>query len=174
MGKTSPRRKKAVLTERQKDEITMRLAMFDTASEVARDLEKQGITISFQAIAKYDPYTAGGYKKRAILFDTTRARFLKEISDEPIANRAYRIRRLGMLHHRALLARDLKEARMALEQAAKEVGDVYSKPNAAAAIPVIPIGDVDLGEFSPEEKRNMLADRLAQVFGGQGGSRTVQ
>lgn len=155
------------LTEAQKDEITMRLAMYDTPQEIADGLldENNKPLISRQAIAKYDPYVHDGYQKRKDLFDHTRKAFLEEVSSEPIANQAYRIRRLGMLHHAALRARDLKEARMALEQAAKEVGDVYTKAGQGSGlIPVIPVDGAALETYSLDEKRNMLADRLAPLF----------
>jgi hypothetical protein len=161
------RAKADVLTDAQKDEITMRLAMFDTPTEIAEDMlgPNNEPLLSRQAITKYDPTTAGSYQKRRILFEETRAAFLKEVSSEPIANKAYRIRRLALLHSKALKARDLKEARMALEQAAKEMGDVYTKANTAALAVAVPVDSASLDGFDLDEKRNMLADRLGQVIG---------
>lgn len=168
--------KKGVLSEEVRDEVVMRLAMFDTVKDVHADLVERGYEISQQAISKYNPYNAGSPRapKRKELFDKTRESFLNETAQIPIASRTYRLRKLNSILDAAMKRGAYAIAQNALEQAAKEVGDVYSKPNAAAAISLVPIGDVDLGEFSPEEKRNMLADRLAQVFGAQGGSRTVQ
>lgn len=166
--------KKSVLTEAQKDDITMRLAMFDTPTEIAADYDElHGIALSRQAIAKYDPTTAGSYQRRKAMFQETRASFLKEISSEPIANKAYRIRRLAMLHHKALKARDLKEARAALEQVAKEVGDVYTKANASANVAIVPLDSASLEALDVDEKRNMLADRLSQVIGKGLGNRAT-
>lgn len=161
-SKNPKRRKGDTLTEAQKDEITMRIAMFDPVSEIAADLANMGITISVQALHRYNPYAPTGFQKRKALFDLTREEMLKEVSKEPIANKAYRIRRLMHLHHAALAEGDFKEARMALEGAAKEVGEVYSKPAPAAV--VVPVDSASLDAFTIEEQRNMLADRLAAAL----------
>ncbi|MGV1223480.1 DUF2280 domain-containing protein, partial [Klebsiella pneumoniae] len=56
----------------------------------------------------------------------TRDRFLNEISDIPIANKAYRLRVLQRMSTTAEGMKNLGMTAQLLEQAAKEVGDAYS------------------------------------------------
>jgi hypothetical protein len=60
------------------------------------------------------------------LFNRTRDRFLNEISDIPIANKAYRLRVLQRMSTTAEGMKNLGMTAQLLEQAAKEVGDAYS------------------------------------------------
>lgn len=65
-------------------------------------------------------------KKWVDLFNATRERFQNEISDIPIANKAYRLR---VLQRMSMTAENMKNIGMTaqlLEQAAKEVGEAYS------------------------------------------------
>jgi hypothetical protein len=92
------------------------------------------------------------------LFNKTREDFLAEIAAEPIANRAWRLRRLTELFEQATDKGDREEARKALEQAAKEVGNVFT--NLAKVQGIALPGQVDPGKTSIDELRNMLADRI--------------
>ena len=95
-----------------------------------------------------------------------RNRFETEIGSIPIAQRAFRLRRLGQLHDLAFEAGKGPEAAAYLEQAAKEVGDVYTNIKSPgggihgyAAAPA----------FSPpkmtaEEAHNMIVDRLKEAI----------
>ncbi|MDU9086924.1 DUF2280 domain-containing protein, partial [Klebsiella pneumoniae] len=65
-------------------------------------------------------------KKWVDLFNRTRDRFLNEISDIPIANKAYRLRVLQRMSTTAEGMKNLGMTAQLLEQAAKEVGDAYS------------------------------------------------
>ncbi|MGM7841927.1 DUF2280 domain-containing protein, partial [Yersinia enterocolitica] len=60
------------------------------------------------------------------LFNSTRSRFQTEISDIPIANRAYRLRALDRMAAKAETMKNFAMTAQLMEQAAKEVGDAYS------------------------------------------------
>ncbi|EFH6026477.1 DUF2280 domain-containing protein [Escherichia coli] len=88
-----------------------------------------GITITRQQVETHDPTKVSGKtlaKKWVELFNLTRDRFLNEISDIPIANKAYRLRVLQRMSTTAEGMKNLGMTAQLLEQAAKEVGDAYS------------------------------------------------
>ncbi|MNE97053.1 hypothetical protein D3C80_1953460 [compost metagenome] len=69
------------------------------------------------------------------LFEDTRARFREETAEIPIANRAYRLRTLGRLAEKVEGMRNYGLTLQILEQAAKEVGDVYVNRQTKADVP---------------------------------------
>lgn len=110
--------------------IVQSVACFDTPSQVVESVLKEfGIQITRQQVEQNDPTKVSGKglaKKWSELFNTTRKRFLNEISDIPIANKAYRLRALNRM---AMTTEGMKNFGMTaqlLEQAAKEVGDAYT------------------------------------------------
>lgn len=60
------------------------------------------------------------------LFHETRKRFQTELSDIPIANKAYRLRALDRMMTKAESMRNMALAASLMEQAAKECGDAYT------------------------------------------------
>lgn len=110
--------------------IVQSVACFDTPSQVVESVLKEfGIQITRQQVEQNDPTKVSGKglaKKWIDIFNTTRERFLNEISDIPIANKAYRLR---VLQRMATTAENMKNMGMTaqlLEQAAKECGDAYT------------------------------------------------
>lgn len=110
--------------------IVQSVACFDTPSQVVESVLKEfGIQITRQQVEQNDPTKISGKglaQKWVDLFNVTRDRFLNEISDIPIANKAYRLR---VLNRMAVNAESMKNYGMTaqlLEQAAKDVGDVYT------------------------------------------------
>lgn len=110
--------------------IIQSLACYDTPSQVVEAVQKEfGINITRQQAESHDPTKASGKtlaKKWVELFNATRERFQNEISDIPIANKAYRLR---VLQRMSMTAENMKNIGMTaqlLEQAAKEVGEAYS------------------------------------------------
>lgn len=110
--------------------IVQSVACFDTPSQVVESVLKEfSIQITRQQVEQNDPTKVSGKglaKKWSDLFNTTRERFLNEISDIPIANKAYRLRALNRM---AMTTEGMKNFGMTaqlLEQAAKEVGDAYT------------------------------------------------
>ncbi|ANI33856.1 phage protein [Pseudomonas sp. JY-Q] len=119
----------AALSNEVKAFIVQALACFDTPSQVAEAVNKEfGIEISRQTAESHDPTKRQGKnlaKRWVVLFEDTRKRFREETADIPIANRAYRLRALGRMVEKVEGMRNYGLALQILEQAAKEVGDVY-------------------------------------------------
>lgn len=120
----------AALKPEVKAFIIQSVACYEAPSQVVDAVLKEfGIKITRQQVDQNDPTKVSGKglaKKWVDLFDVTRDRFLNEISDIPIANKAYRLR---VLNRMAINAESMKNYGMTaqlLEQAAKDVGDVYT------------------------------------------------
>lgn len=119
----------AVLNNEVKAFIVQALACFDTPSQVAEAVKREfGLEVSRQQVETHDPTKRCSKTLAArwvTLFHDTRTRFREETADIPIANRAFRLRALGRIVEKAENMRNLSLALQVLEQAAKEVGDVY-------------------------------------------------
>ena len=119
----------AALSNEVKAFIVQALACFDTPAQVAASVRDEfGIEVTRQQCESHDPTKSAGRdlaKRWRTLFEDTRKRFREETADIPIANRAYRLRALGRIAERAETMKNLPLAIQVLEQAAKEVGDVY-------------------------------------------------
>ncbi|WP_148716478.1 DUF2280 domain-containing protein [Chitinolyticbacter meiyuanensis] len=126
----------AALGSEAKAFIVQALACFDTPSQVAEAVKNEfGLTISRQQVESHDPtkYAGRGLgKKWADMFHECRRVFREQTIDIPIANRAFRLRALGRMAERAENMRNLALTAQLLEQAAKEVGDVYVNRQAKA------------------------------------------
>lgn len=110
--------------------IVQSLACFDTPSQVVESVKKEfGLSITRQQVESHDPTKANGRglaQKWADMFNATRERFQSEISDIPIANKAYRLRVLDRMATRAEGMKNLALTAEIIEQAAKECGDAYT------------------------------------------------
>ncbi|HCT4297106.1 TPA: DUF2280 domain-containing protein [Klebsiella quasipneumoniae] len=120
----------AALKPEVKAYIIQMLACYDTPSQVVEAVQKDfGIAITRQQVETHDPTKVSGKtlaKKWIDLFNHTRDRFLNEISDIPIANKAYRLRVLQRMSTTAENMKNIGMTAQLLEQAAKEVGEAYS------------------------------------------------
>ncbi|CAM7763519.1 DUF2280 domain-containing protein [Klebsiella pneumoniae] len=120
----------AALKPEVKAAIVQMLACYDTPSQVVEAVQKDfGIAITRQQVETHDPTKVSGKtlaKKWVDLFNRTRDRFLNEISDIPIANKAYRLRALDRMMTKAESMRNMALAASLMEQAAKECGDAYT------------------------------------------------
>ena len=110
--------------------IVQSIACYETPTQVVESVrERFGIEITRQQVESHDPTkvsSKGLARKWIDIFNSTRERFLKETSDIPIANKAYRLR---VLDRMAVNAESMKNYGMTadiLEQAAKEVGGMYT------------------------------------------------
>ncbi|MEP8995471.1 DUF2280 domain-containing protein, partial [Enterobacter hormaechei] len=114
----------AALKPEVKAFIIQSLACFDTLAIVGEAVQKQfGIKVTPQQIESHDPTKASGKglaQKWVDLFHETRKRFQTEISDIPIANKAYRLRALDRMMNNAEKMRNIALATEIIEQAAKE------------------------------------------------------
>ncbi|WP_332773316.1 DUF2280 domain-containing protein [Pseudomonas sp. ESBL1] len=119
----------AALTSDVKAFIVQALACFDTPTQVSQAVKQEfDIDVTRQQVEQHDPTKRAGANLAAkwrTLFEDTRARFRKETAEIPIANRAYRLRSLGRMAEKVEGMRNYGLALQILEQAAKEVGDVY-------------------------------------------------
>jgi hypothetical protein len=110
--------------------IVQMLACFDQPSAVVESVQKEyGLQITRQQAESHDPTKASGKtlaKKWVELFNATRERFLNEISDIPIANKAYRLRALNRMAIRTEEMKNFGMTAQLIEQAAKEAGDAYT------------------------------------------------
>lgn len=129
----------ATLSNDVKAFIVQALACFDTPSQVAAAVKEEfGIEVSRQQCESHDPTKYAGRdlaKRWRVLFEDTRRRFREETADIPIANRAHRLRTLGRMAEKAEGMRNLALTAQLLEQAAKEVGDVYVNRQTKAEMP---------------------------------------
>ncbi|ESN30867.1 phage protein [Enterobacter sp. MGH 37] len=120
----------AALKPEVKAAIVQMLACYDTLSIVVEAIQKNfGIKVTPQQVESHDPTKVSGKglaKKWVNLFNATRERFQTEISDIPIANKAYRLRALDRMMTRAEGMKNMALAASLMEQAAKECGDAYS------------------------------------------------
>ncbi|HAS0772641.1 TPA: DUF2280 domain-containing protein [Enterobacter hormaechei] len=120
----------AALSTEVKAFIVQSLACYETPAKVI-ELVKENfkVTVTRQQVSAYDPANAMAKslsQKWVDLFNATRARFQTELSDIPIANKAYRLRVLDRMMTNAEKMRNMALAASLMEQAAKEVGDAYS------------------------------------------------
>jgi hypothetical protein len=119
----------AALKNEVKSFIVQALACFDTPSQVVEAVKNEfGVVLTRQQVESHDPTKAsskGLAAKWVTLFHDTRKRFREETAEIPIANRAYRLRALGRMAEKAENMKNMALTAQLLEQAAKEVGDVY-------------------------------------------------
>lgn len=129
----------AALSNDVKAFIVQALACFDTPSQAVEAVQKEfSITVTRQQVETHDPtkYSGKGLAKRWVaLFEDTRKRFREETSEIPIANRAFRLRALGRMAEKAESMKNMALTAQLLEQAAKEVGDVYVNRQTKADVP---------------------------------------
>ena len=120
----------AALSPEVKAFIVQALACFDTPTQIASQVKQEfGLDISIQQVSSYDPTKAIAKnlgQKWIDLFNATRTRFQTELSDIPIANKAYRLRALDRMMTKAESMRNMALAASLMEQAAKECGDAYT------------------------------------------------
>jgi len=123
----------AALRDEVKAFVVQALACFDTPSQVVASVkERFGLEVTRQQCEAYDPTKYVGrnlHVKWQTLFNDTRKRFREETAEIPIANRAFRLRAMNRFVERAETMKNIGLAMQILEQAAKEVGDVYVSRN---------------------------------------------
>ncbi|EPY6812469.1 DUF2280 domain-containing protein [Klebsiella quasipneumoniae] len=120
----------AALSTEVKAFIVQSLACFESPTKVIELVKQEyGVEVSRQQVSQYSPgnaMAANLSQKWVGLFRSTRERFQTEISDIPIANKAYRLRVLDRMMNNAEKMKNIALATEIIEQAAKEVGDAYT------------------------------------------------
>lgn len=117
----------ATLSNEVRAFIVQGLAKFQTPQEVAVDVKNiYGVEVTRQHVESHDPTKAAGLnlaKKYKDLFFEYREQFKADISSIPIANLAVRLSRLENEYQKS---KNPKHKLEVLEQAAKEVGEVFT------------------------------------------------
>lgn len=119
----------AALRDEVKQFIVQALACYDTPTQVAKAVKEEfGLDVLRQQVACYDPNCYVGRNlslKWRTIFNDTRTKFREDTAAIPIASRAFRLRALARMAQQAEGMRNIALAVAVIEQAAKEVGDVY-------------------------------------------------
>ncbi|MBY0238476.1 MAG: DUF2280 domain-containing protein [Burkholderiaceae bacterium] len=119
----------AALKDEVKAFIVQALACFDKPTQVVAAVKEQfKLDVTRQQVENYDPTKYAGRTlniKWKTLFEDTRKRFRDQTAEIGIANRAARLRALDRMADKAEAKGNLPLAMQIIEQAAKEVGDVY-------------------------------------------------
>lgn len=120
----------AKLNDEVKLYIIQQLAMYQTPQVVA-DLVNQtfSIEVSRQQVYRYHPEQDRISQKFRIIFDTTRANFIRRVCDVPIAHLAYRLTQLqeALDIERERPQRNTRLIMDILREAAKQVGGMYNR-----------------------------------------------
>ena len=121
----------AALNTKVKAFIVRGLATYMTPSEVVDAVKQEfdGLEVTRQQVSKYDPDKASGINlsdKWKQLFVKHRKDFNNEIDSIPIANKAYRLTMLDNMVRDAFESKNRPLVAKLLEQAAKEVGEVFT------------------------------------------------
>lgn len=157
----TPKARDPIMNDTVRAEIVTRLAMYDTVAEIQRSLAERGIEVTSQAISHYNPANSQPPAQKWIdLFFQTREAWTQEMMAEPIAHRAYRLRKLDKLYHMAEKKGAIPLAAAILEQAAKEMGNVFSNVTKVKGQVDHQVTEVSM---TADEMRNMLADRLKEA-----------
>lgn len=130
---------------------------------IAAIQERYGITIDRRLIQNYDPTTAKGQslgKKRKALFEAMRERFLKDLDEIPIANRAMRLQQLQVHYDSAVDAKNVRLALDVLEKAAKEVGGAHTNERKVHHSGSVTVEE----EVTEDEMRNGIVAEIAEVL----------
>jgi hypothetical protein len=145
----------AALRDEVKLFIVQALACFDTPTQVSVAVKDEfGLDVPRQQVATYDPEKYVGRQLSAkwkTIFNDTRARFREDTAAIPIASRAFRLRALARMAQQAEGMRNIALAVAVIEQAAKEVGDVYVNRRLDA-----PKAPGDTGEGMPSAPEYIL------------------
>lgn len=169
----------ATLDNKVKAFIVHGLATYLTPSEVAEavKVEFDGLEVSRQQISCYNPNTVAGSElsqKWRDAYAKWRKEFNENIESIPIANKAYRLKLLDDMTRDALKSKNRPLAASLVEQAAKEMGEVFtnkhkvdniSSDGSMASKPAI-----NLKGLSDEQLRalNAIAEQSQADSGGTG------
>jgi hypothetical protein len=175
----------AKLTDDVKTFIVTQLACFASPSDIQAQLKTWDppVTISVPGITHYDPTTVNGAAQLAPkwvdLFTQTRDRFTTQLADIAIYHQTYRLAQLQRLFKSADSRGNIVLAASLLEQAAKEVGQVYTNRQeltGKGGAPLHPPGPPVVGEAERAARVDDLLGRALQrmaaagAAGGPGGN----
>ena len=120
----------ATLSNEVKSFIVQGLATYMTPTQVVDAVADEfGETVVRQTVAKHDPTKPAGKdlgQEWVELFHECRKTFQEDLQAIPIANKAYRLNMLDRMARDAEKSKNRPLAASLLEQAAKEVGEVFT------------------------------------------------
>lgn len=119
----------ATLKEVHKVFLIARFAGYDTPQQAADALREEfDVEIPRAQAVKYNPESDqfGAAKKYISIFEELRERFVSDTSEIAVAQKSYRLRELEHLYAVDKKRGNTMAAAKHLEQAAKEMGEVYS------------------------------------------------
>lgn len=125
--------------------------------------EEFDVLLTPRHVRAYDPtsFQFAGSTRWKEYHAAARRRFENEIASEPIAHRAYRLRKLDETRAAAMEQGDYDTARKALGQAAKEVGNVFTN---VQKVQGALLHRQVAAECTREENRIILADKLREAL----------
>jgi hypothetical protein len=172
-------KKRAELDDKMKHFIVTQLAMYHTRGEVCDmvrdefgsdlDMGDRGSRTYGDRVRVYDAdctYSSGKLSERwRTLFWETRNQYLSNIAKHAVAHKAVRLRSLGRMAGKAEDEGDYALAAKMLEQAAKEVGGVFTNESVVNQ-QVSLSGSITHGiaAMSEDERRLALEDRLNEAI----------
>lgn len=158
----------AKLTDEQKTFIVMSFARYARRQDIMRAVhDTWGIEVTKSQMDLYDPraarnrVTPARFRKWQPLYDETRDALKANVSQIPVANAEYRLHVLDEMIEEARGKKQYRLVAELLEQAAKEVGGVFTNTREVKA-------KVDhthrTEEATEEERRAILADKLRDAL----------
>ncbi|WP_237133796.1 DUF2280 domain-containing protein [Pseudohongiella sp. O18] len=110
--------------------ITQSVACFDAPSSVVEAVKNEfAVEVTRQYVESHDPTKRAGAKVGKVykeLFESTREAFLKDTSDIAISHKPVRLRALQRMAAKAESQGNMVLAASLYEQAAKEMGEVFT------------------------------------------------
>lgn len=141
----------AKLTDDVKRFIVEQIACYRTPSQVAADVKAAfNLVVDRRQVEEYDPAksrTKPGRgttpaKKWCEIYEATRARFLAECGQQPIADQRIRMRELQRIFELEEERQNTVGQRQTLEQAAKEAGGAFTNKRVLSGSIAVTIEDV--------------------------------
>lgn len=156
----------AALNDDVKVFIITALACFDSPKQVIADVkERFGLVVTYQQLQAYDTKHDAGKrmsKRFQKIFEDTRAKFLKDVSDIPIAQQSYRLRVLDRLARKAEERGNVVVVASLMEQAAKESGGSYTNKVNLGGV----VGNMNLPPPAPSKATQTSEDAYRLMLGG--------
>lgn len=154
----------ADLTDQQKTEIVLAHARFVAPSEIVVMLrDEHGVESDTAQVVRYNPTKAcyeGGERWRPI-FEEARKAFLHEVATVPVAHQAYRLNLLQEGIDGARKTKNWGLVASLAEQAAKEVGAVFTNQR---NLSVNDTARPRVQDMTPEDRRAAMAELIRQAM----------
>ena len=172
-------KKRTQLTEEHRTWLVTAYACYGRRCEVLRDFRDTfGFEIDKFYAYKYDlsgfdeaKAKATGRAKWLPLFRKVRAEFEASIGDIPIASATYRVKKIDQMFEIAFEKRNYKSAALLLEQAAKEIGGMYTNRRVMA-------GSIEhnhtVEEVPMDVKRSAVAQSVMEALADAMAARSAQ